>query len=71
MTGKGHMEAERAALLALLTEQIVSTQTIEGSPGGPNNDCLELRLGSGRVVTVDAYSGGDIHVRLADREGGR
>lgn len=58
------MNIEPKARTALLESPVVGVRTVEGRPGGPNNDCLTLTLEDGRRVEVDAYSGGDIYVTV-------
>lgn len=36
-----------------------------GTPGGHNNDRITLTMESGTTVSFDAYSGGDIYIRVA------
>lgn len=56
------MEVERIANRALVGGTIHDVIYIEGRPGGPNNDCVQLKMTSGVVVNIDAYSGGSIYV---------
>lgn len=58
------MNIEPGARKALLESPIVGVRTVEGRPGGANNDCVTLELEDGRRVEVDAYSGGDIYVTV-------
>jgi hypothetical protein len=58
------MNIEPDARKALLEFPIVGVRTVEGRPGGPNNDCVTLTLEDGRKIDVDAYSGGNMYVTV-------
>lgn len=59
------MKATRAAIKALKEHRITGVKVIEGRPGGPNNDRLDLKLDDGRVVRIDSYAHYGMTVKMA------
>ena len=57
--------AQKHALKAGRVEMVGSHR---GEPGGPNKDQIRLHMSTGKVVVIDAYSGGDIEVCVEDAE---